>query len=146
MGDKIEAPSWTQHLAERVGKGDVRENLFELGMEIITFFRQTMPLMMMSWSNPGPHGLPHLISGPNPLPIRALKQLTSYFEAEMRAGRLRVHDPEIVARNFLGAMTQYVFFEVLHASSEQLPMAQEMYLRGLVNLLWTGVAPAPQSR
>ena len=146
MGEQISEPEWLQQLSLRVGKGDVRENLFEIGMGVIAFFRRLMPLAMMAWSNPGPDGLPCMISGPNPPPLRALKQLAGFFEAEMRAGRLRRHDPEVVARAFLGGLQNYVFFEMVYRAASELPLGQETYVRGVVNLLWAGVEPAANGR
>lgn len=139
MGERIAPPPWLADLSRRVGKGDIDEALFTLGMETIAFFRELIPLMMMAWSNPGPNGLPASISGPNPPPVRALKQMTGYFEAEMRAGRLRKHDPEIVARTFLGGLHHFAFFELLHHEDGALPLAPETYVRGLVSLLRGGM-------
>jgi AcrR family transcriptional regulator len=133
-------------LADRAGKGDLLDNLFALGMEIVAFFRAHMPLMMMAWSNPGPTGLPALISGPNPPPVRAIKSIAGYFEAEMRAGRVRRQDPEIVARSFLGSLNHFVFFELLHRDDGALPLAAETYVRGLVSLLWEGIQPPPAAQ
>lgn len=141
MEDKLSEPDWVRDLPGRVGTGDVRENLQAIGMEMIAFFRDLMPLMMMSWSNPAPNGLPCTIAGPNPPPLRALKSLTGYFEAEIRAGRLRPQDAEIVARAFLGSVNNFVFFELLHRMNGELPLAAETYVRGLVSLLWSGVEP-----
>lgn len=143
MGDQFFEPEWVRDLPGRVGKGDVRENLFAIGMGMVTFFRALMPMMMMSWSNPAPNGLPHAFQGPNPAPVRALKQLIGYFEAEMREGRLRRQDPEIAARAFVGAINHFVFFEVVHHASGELPLAAESYIRGLVDLLWAGISPSP---
>ena len=139
-------PAFLSALAGRAGKGDLAENLFALGMEIIAFFRGHMPLMMMAWSNPGPTGLPSLISGPNPPPVRALKSLAGYFEAEMRAGRVRRLDPEIVARSFIGSLNHFVFFELLHRDDGSLPLAAETFVRGLVSLLWEGIRPPPAAK
>jgi AcrR family transcriptional regulator len=141
MGDRVVEPPNLQDLAGRVGKGSIDDCLFALGMEIVAFFRELIPLMMMAWSNPGPNGLPAAISGPNPPPVRAVKQLTGYFEAEMRAGRLRRLDPEIVARSFLGALHHFAFFELLHRADGELPLGAETYVRGLVQLLQGGIAP-----
>lgn len=148
MGDRLCEPEWLRDLAGTVGKGDLRENLIATGMKVVAFFRELMPLMMMSWSNPAPNGLPHVISGPNPPPVRALKSVIGYFEAEMRAGRVRVQDPEIVARTFLGSLNNFVFFDLLHAANGELPLAAETFVRGLVALLWAGIEPprAPPAR
>ena len=141
MGDRLAEPAFLKNLAGRVGEGDVREHMFGLGMEIIAFFRDLMPLMMMAWSNQAPNGLPALISGPNPMPVRILKQLTGYFEAEMRAGRLRRQDPEVIARAFSGALHHFVFFDLLHRANGEVPLGDETYDRGLVSLLWSGCQP-----
>jgi AcrR family transcriptional regulator len=143
MGDQIGEPAFLRNLPGRVGQGDVREHLFGLGMEMIAFFRELIPLMMMSWSNPAPNGLPSHIAGPNPPPIRSLKLLAGYFEAEMRAGRVRRQDPEVVARVFLGSVHTFAFFELLHRANGELPMGDETYVRGLVSLVWGGLDPHP---
>ncbi len=141
MADHLHEPAWVRALATRVGRGDVRESLFSVGMEMLAFFRDLMPLMMMSWSNPAPNGLPHAMNGPNPPPVRAMKQLIGFFEAEMRAGRLRRQDPEIVARAFAGAINNFVFFELITRESGELPLGAETFVRGLVSLLWAGLDP-----
>jgi AcrR family transcriptional regulator len=146
MGQDLAEPNWTERLAARVGQGTVEGNLFDIGMGVIAFFREMMPLMMMAWSNPSPSGLPGPLAGPNPPPIRALKLLTGFFEAEMRGGRLRKHDAEIVARTFLGGLNNFVFLEVLYRANNELPLPAETYVRGLVQLLWAGIAPVPQAR
>jgi AcrR family transcriptional regulator len=137
----VEEPDWFPFLEKRVGKGDPKQNLVELGIGIIEFFRRLMPLVMMSWSNPSPSGIPALLSVPNPPPIRALKRLAAFFEAEMRMKRMRRHDPEIVARAFLGGMQNYVFLELIMKAQDELPLPQEMHVRGIVNLLWNGLQP-----
>jgi AcrR family transcriptional regulator len=142
MGDRLAEPDWAHNLAARVGKGDLREQLFAIGMEILAFFRDLMPLMMMAWSNPAPNGLPSIISGPNPPPVRALRHLIGYFEAEMRAGRVQRQDPEVVARAFVGSLNHFVFFEVLQRAEGELPLVAETYVRGLVSLLWGGLGAA----
>jgi AcrR family transcriptional regulator len=142
MGAQLEEPEFLDKLAERVGHGDFRDNLFEIGTQAVAFFRTITPLMMMAWSNPGADGLPCMMGQPNPPPLRILKKLTSFFEAEMRAGRLRRHDPEIIARMFLGSINNFVAFEILLKSHEELPMAAETFVRGLCQTLWLGIAPA----
>src|SRR5580658_9339702 len=51
MGDNIADPPFARDLHARVGKGDVREIMFDIGMEIVAFFRRLIPLHMMAWSN-----------------------------------------------------------------------------------------------
>src|SRR5262249_13619508 len=138
-----ELPDFLSHVDRRVGKGDPQKNLIELGHEILDFLRKLMPLMMMGWANPSPtSGFPAVLEGPNPPPLRAIKRLASFFEAEMRLQRIRRHDPEVVARAFLGGLQNYVFFELLLKAHDELPLPAEMHVRGMVNLLWNGLQPA----
>lgn len=142
MGSQLEEPDFFRTIEERAGKGDLRENLAVLGLEVVAFFRAITPLMMMAWSNPGADGIPCVLNQPNPPPLRILKKLTSFFEAEMREGRIHRQDPEILARTFLGAINNYVVLEVLLKSHEDVPLPAETFVRGLVQLLWVGIAPA----
>src|SRR5579883_2248618 len=135
MQPQIEDPEWVQWLIAQAGQGDLRHTLFAAGMKAVEFARLLMPLWMMGWSNPGPQGLPSHTSGPNCAGLRTLKRVASFFEAEMRAGRMRRHDPEIVARTFMGGIHNYVLFELLFSSHEELPLPAESFLRGMINLI-----------
>lgn len=132
---------WLADLEARVGQGDLQAQMIEIGAAGVGFFRQLMPLMMMSYANPSPGGLPELLTRPDPPPMRALRRLTGYFEAEIRLGRLRPVDPEILARMFLGSVQQYAFFELLFQAQQTLPLPLPTYLRGLVAMLWSGAGP-----
>lgn len=141
MRPQLDQLDWTATLPERVGQGDMREQLIEIAGAAVDFMRRLMPLMMMSWSNAGANGLPEVLTQPNPPPLRALKRISAYFEAEIRLGRLRRHDPEILARMFMGAVQQYVFFELVMKAQDELPLPLPTYLRSFVALLWDGCDP-----
>ena len=145
MSATLEEPAFVRELPSRVGVGSVQESLVALGLDFVAHQRALTPLMMMAWSNPGEDGLPCIASEPDPPPMRMLKAVSGYFEAEMRLGRLRRHDAEIVARTFLGALHNYVVFELIFRSNEQLPLPAETFVRGLVQLLWVGAAPGPRA-
>jgi hypothetical protein len=109
---------------------------------LIDFLRGAMPRIMMSWSNRGESGLPSVLEGENPPPLAVLRELTLYFEAESRAGRIRAVDPEILARACAAGAIHFVFIETLGAFHGSAPMPQNMYVRGLVDLLLKGALPA----
>ncbi len=44
------------------------------------------------------------------------------------------------SRTFLGSLWHFAFFEIMVATDE-LPMPAEMFLRSLVNMMWTGIRP-----
>jgi hypothetical protein len=82
MAPTFETLDFLDGIEARVGEGDLREHLTQIAEAGVNFFRQVMPLMMMSWSNPGPTGLPEVLTQPNPPPLRALRKL-----AELLRGR-----------------------------------------------------------
>jgi AcrR family transcriptional regulator len=146
MRPHVEDPPFLAKLPARVGNGDLRESLVETGLEILEFLRGIFPLIMMSWSNPGPSGLPALLDVPNPPPLRVLKRVAGYFEAEMRAGRLARREPEVAARMFLGSLANYVLFEILFRAQEELPLPPGTFVRSLVEILLGGLAPATPAK
>jgi AcrR family transcriptional regulator len=141
MEHDIEKVPWLAKLGRAAGTADVRDTLVEVGGEMIDFFRMIMPAMLMAWSNREEAGLSELLASPDPPPLRALRFIAGYFEKEMRAHRIRRQDPEVVARCFLGSLQNYVFIELLLKAHDQTPLPAETYLRGIVNLLWNGLAP-----
>ena len=140
MEPALQHPEFLRKLEQRVGKGDLRQNMLEFGADMLAFLRGIMPLLMMSWSN-RECGLPPHLAAPDPPPVRALRRIAAYFEAEMALGRFRPQNPEIPARVFMGSLQNYVFLELLQKAHHETPMPADTYMRGLVDLIWTGAAP-----
>jgi AcrR family transcriptional regulator len=141
MQSHVDALSWIELVQSHTRSPDVETILVEIGEALIAFFRQLLPLMMMSWSNVGPSGIPPILEQPNPPPFRGLKALASFFESQMRCGHIARHDPEILARAFLGSLQNYVFFELLLRAHDRASIPENVYLRGLVQLLMRGLKP-----
>ncbi len=122
--------------------GNPCQALTEVARQILAMMRRLMPVVMMSWSN-SPSGLPTALATRNPLPVRALRKLTRLFERFIRAGRLRSANPEIAARLFLGSIQNYVFTELLLQARRRSPspMAEEDFVREMVDTLWRGLRP-----
>jgi AcrR family transcriptional regulator len=141
MQPAIQDPPFLHAIEGRVGKGDVRENMVELGTELLEFLRRILPLVMMSWSH-GRGDLPPHLATDDPPPVRALRRAAAYFDAEMKRKRLRRQDPEILARALFGGVQNYVFHDLIRKGRHGGRKASEAYVRGLVNVLWAGAAPA----
>ena len=129
-------------LDERIGRGEIEVELARLVTDLIVMLKGLMPRIMMSWSNRAEGGFPPELREPNPPPLRVLKALIAYFEAEMVAGRLRTVDPEVLARACLGGAMHYVFVETLGALHGRMPLPESVYVRGLVDILLSGVGVA----
>lgn len=123
-----------------VGTGDPKENLRGLALEFVGFFEQLLPKVMMGWSHRRVMPWPPPTDAP---PVVVLKALGAYFAAEMARGRVRRADPEITARLFVGSLWNYCFVQII--SDDVLPMPKELYVRGLVEQLWHGMAPLAEA-
>jgi AcrR family transcriptional regulator len=141
IGDRKELVDRFRRRARAAG---VRRALVELGDELLPFFRQVLPLLLLSWSNRGEFGFPQAMTQAAYPPTQAAHDVVAFFEGEMRARRLRRHDPWLVTRAFVGGLQNYVLLELF--SKGAVPMvpkqAPREYVRGLVDVLWRGIAPA----
>lgn len=132
---------WIQALPGRVGRGDVREELVSLALEMVAFFRHLVPLMMMTWSSAPAGRVPEVLKKPDAPPIVAIRSLAAYFAAEAQRGRLRAPKPEIAARAFMAGLHSFVMMEVVMPGLVG-PQDAEVFARDYVALLWSGLAPA----
>jgi AcrR family transcriptional regulator len=142
---EFQDPDFLRTLIAARDEEEPREVLYQVGLQAVAFFRRLMPLIMLQWSTGDKKaGIPEQLLGPNAPPLRALKTLAAFIERQIRAGNLRKHEPEIVARMLLGSIQSYVFFEILLRAQAKMPIPVEEYLRALLNVLWTGVEPGPK--
>jgi AcrR family transcriptional regulator len=138
----LDEPAWLRTI-EVSTLADPKAVLFDAGMQAIEFFRLLIPLQMICWSSsPTGNANEHLLAPDSP-PLRALKSLAAYFERQIKVRRMRRHDPEVMARVFIGSIQSYVFFEVLLRTHDRQPMPVQTYLRGLIKLIWEGAEPEP---
>lgn len=148
MAWKLGAPDWLDELGRPCD--DARALLEDIGHRTLEFFEQLLPVAMMILSNPTRRGrllpfLPHTPDGA-PGPIVAMQRLSSWFAAQMEGAAMRRQDPEVAARSFLGSLWHYVFFESMARSFPPdvcyQPLGRQDFVRGLVALLWDGLAPS----
>jgi AcrR family transcriptional regulator len=141
--------SFIAGLDERVGKGDLREHLTEIGILMGHFFEKIVALHMHSFAH-GTNADPESRWGPGePAPITGRRRLASYLEAERHAGRIRNVDTDVLARTFIGSIYSFVALEMMLRGRDPSPMPLWTYVRGLVDILMQGAAvaaPAPRAR
>ncbi|MEO1684450.1 MAG: TetR/AcrR family transcriptional regulator [Cyanobacteria bacterium J06631_12] len=119
-----------------VGKGDLQENLREIGLELIGVFHELVPKMMMLRSK-GLSVPAMLMKSKDAPPVQLLKLLTDLFERETALGRMRCQNPQTVAMMLIGSLMHYVIFV---QRSAPLPEAEE-YVDSVVELLWQSIRP-----
>ncbi len=141
QADAVDGVSFLAGLPERVGKGDLREQLIEVGVLAAHFFEKIVALHMHAFSA-GSGDKRQTFEGPGePPPMVARKRLASYFEAERRLGRIRNVDTDVLGRVFLGSIYNFVALELMLREQDPHPMPVSTYVRGLVDLLLEGALP-----
>ncbi|MBD2384911.1 TetR/AcrR family transcriptional regulator [Cylindrospermum sp. FACHB-282] len=133
-----EKPLWMQELESLSGKGDLKENLIQVCLQILEFHREIMPRLMMLRSRGKP--LPEKGNRLASKSIRDVKVLTAFLEREIEQGRLRLGDPNTVALILLGSLMNYVFLEQINPE-EGITTDAPIFVQGLVEILWQGIAP-----
>ena len=148
-----EKPLWVNELEFLCGKGDLKENLIKVCLEIMEFYRQVLPRIMMLRSRG--NTLPEL-GGKEPRPMLDVKVLTAFLEREINQGRLHPCDPQTVAQILVGTLMNYIFLEQM-SSQVSMPTAElgigtylnsgdsttevSVFVLSIVDVLWQGIAP-----
>jgi AcrR family transcriptional regulator len=144
----IDSVGWIATLPARVGKGALRDQLYDVGMAVAKLFEGIIPLHMHAYANRrADDKSPPFGDFAEPPPLTARKRLTAYFEAERELGRLGDVDPDVMARIFLGAIYNFISLEMMMAGHDPHPMPKTTFVRGLVDVLLGGAGvratPAP---
>ena len=132
---------WVGYFEQRSKEVGLQQALADLGTRVLGFFVRALPLALVSWSNRGEFGLPTDLTRGHAGPARVAKPMVAALEREMKAGRLRRHDPWLVARTFFGAMQGYALVSHLFKGRLGPRFTHEEYARGVVHILWEGIAP-----
>ena len=123
-----------------IGKGNVEENLRHLAMELLTFFREMIPRVLTTCSQPGLSPIDRFRNNPQSPPALLLTGLTTYFASEVELGRLRPVEPMVAARMLFAAVHNFAFFEHLGLAAPEGENA-EAFARSVVDHLWNGLRP-----
>jgi AcrR family transcriptional regulator len=111
-------------LPARAGEGKLRENLVTFAERLMALGRVALPVWMMAWSNPESQLSEERNLERTTRYERMLDALTAFFEAEMRAGRLRRVDAHVMSRLFIGSLHHFCMIELFTGASERLTAQQ----------------------
>lgn len=132
-------PEWVETIEQRVGRGDVFDEIEGLAMDVLAFMDELMPLLSLSAAmTEEQRSRSEGIEGKK----RGERRVAAYFEAEIQLGRIAPHDPEVLAFTFLGALHSYSFNRFMQPDPRVLVMPASTFVRGLVQLMRGGLAPA----
>ncbi len=129
-------PLWRSSLKSLVGKGNLKENLKLISLQVIEYFQEHMPKLIMLMSK-GLTTPADMVKSEGTPPIQNLKALVLFFKIEMKLGRMKAVDPRTVALQFMGSCISYVFLSQLSAP---LPEPKD-YIEDIIESLWQGIRP-----
>ncbi len=142
MGLDVEdTPRGMALLASRIGTGSVEQNLVEAGIDAINHVERIFPIAMMSWSNPKVNDCVPFANDEEPPPLKMQRLVAEYLMGEVEAGRIRPVEPVIVSRAFMGAISCYVFTELMAARRGLQAIDRGEYIREYVKILCAGMIP-----
>jgi len=115
---------------ERAGNGTVYDQLVTISERLIVHFREALPRMIMLRRATPVDPLAAMSQAESPPPVAILNGVTAYLQREMALGRFRAQEARVLARMLVGALANYVFFEVLgfetHTEAETAQTIQGM--------------------
>jgi AcrR family transcriptional regulator len=129
-------PPWFSTMERLSGRGDPKENLVDLYVEIIEHFRRIFPLITMRWASKV-HPLNDFKQMDDPPPVRIQRKLTEFFAREIELGRMRPCDPQLAAAAYMGAIHHLAMVEMM-GHQDAIPVRR--YAEEMVELLWKGYA------
>lgn len=151
LGFEDQHEVWEEELTAMVGQGDLKENLVQIAVARLSFFRQLIPRLMVMWTcREDMQAHMQKMHGPDSPPRKGLAALTRFFQQEMDLGRIRPGEPEVVGRIFIGFLFNLIFMETIGASgADEITRSKgakrwdpEAHARALVETLWAGIDPA----
>lgn len=133
-------PRFMEAMPERVGSGEIADQLRLLGTEIYDFYSELMPRVMITIANGGDPEQDFSDGSCMPPPVLVIQGVMRYFEAEEETGRLRCKHPELAARMFVGTIVHSVLLKVrIPTVGEHIITQRETILEHLVDTLLEGV-------
>lgn len=132
------AVPWVDELARGPDDRPLKEQLLALATAMSTYFQALHEGMaLLRAAGVGPSPADH--AGDSP-PERAYRALVAWLGRARDQGRLRPCDVDQLAATLLGALQGWSF--TVHACGRPTDdAANDRYVRGLIDLLWDGVAP-----
>jgi AcrR family transcriptional regulator len=126
---------WMGALQQRTEAVGLEQALVETGIEVVAMYRKALPIMWTAWSN---RGAVEGLKAEMPLAPKPVEELFQFFGEQVKAGRIRRVDPRLLTASYLGALMSYATISLVRGKH---PVEPRPYVRGFMQLLWSGIAP-----
>jgi len=126
------------HLRSEIGARPVAELLGEAAIRVLRFWELRMPAVVMRAAGPLGDDRPGV-----EFPRRGLESVRDYFDAEIRAGRIR-GDAETLAWGFLGGLFYRAFFERVYGMPGSFRADREAFAESWAKQFGSSIAASPR--
>jgi AcrR family transcriptional regulator len=145
MGISERAP-WVTELPHRQPTAAIKAELTQLCGEMMVFYQEVLPRVMMVMVQ-SKRQFPPMVPSPPP-PVRDAQLLADFLERAIAQNYIKAENPEIIAQMIVGAIVNYVTMTTV-ASKVPFPAAflsaavvePELFVKQLIETLWMGIAP-----
>lgn len=136
------SPPWFETLEQIEGTGDLRVNLERLIDEMMTDFERVVRRfsIMIAFAAQSDYDM----TGEE-IPVRIVRRLVRFFDAEKSAGRIGDVDSELLTRVMLGSLHHYTYAEV-HGVNKFFDMSRNLFIRSIVDLILRAAEPPVEPR
>lgn len=131
---------WVDLLGEGPDQRPMHAQLLEIADAAMRFFDRMLPCLM-TLKAAGLDLVDLVAAQPEPPPLMVRRALRRWFAAAMDQGRMRRGDPDALALAFMGAMQARAAFSHMFGAEPLTPELREAHVRGVVDALWSGLAP-----
>jgi AcrR family transcriptional regulator len=140
-----ERASWVSELPHRQPTADIKAELTQLCGEMLAFYLEVLPrVMMMMVQNQ--QQFPPMVSFPPP-PVRDTYLLTDFLERAIAQNYIQAKNTQVIAQMIVGAIVNYVITTTI-ASKAPFPIPfvlsvvdPDIFVENLIETVWMGIAP-----
>jgi AcrR family transcriptional regulator len=138
-----ETPPWVKDLPRRQPTAAIKSELTQLCHEMMAFYQEVLPrvmMMMVQNKQPFPPPLP-------PPPMRDTQLLAGFLERAIAQGYIQSSHAKTIAHMLVGAIFNYVIMTTIaHKIPIPLPFQSssvdpDTFIEQLIETVWTGIAP-----
>jgi AcrR family transcriptional regulator len=127
-----DTPLWVQEMESLIGKGDIKSNLTYICRQILEFYREVLPRLMMLGSRG--KAIAEITEQLDSKRNRDVNRLSAFLQQEIQQKRL-CGDATTIALILLGSLMNYVLLE------QTQPANDFSFIQQLIEVLWQGIAP-----
>ncbi len=117
---------------------DAQEHLEEIGLSLLAYFRELLPILLPLMTHPSFNFEESLERNPGSAMARIRKGLTEYLATQNELGHITCNDPGPAALALFSATHSLAIFERLGAHGGHF---EEDMVRRMIGTLWAGLAP-----